>query len=97
VDDEIQKSLLTKSDSSSLDQVILLGVVSLVIGAGLTISSLAGLISSGDRYVIVIAYGPLIAGIVLVVAGIGRKKKKNLAHGPDVLNRNFRLRDKRGQ
>jgi hypothetical protein len=97
VDDEIQKSLLTKSNSSSLDQVILLGTVLLAIGAGLTLGSLAGLISSGSRYLIVIAYGPLIAGPVLIVMGLRRKKKKNLNSGSAALNRNFRLRDKRGQ
>ena len=96
VDDEIQKSLLTKSNSASLDQVIVIGVVLSVIGAGLTLGSFAGLFSSGDRYIVVFAYGSLIAGLVLIVMGLRRKKKKNLSEGSDSLNRNFRLRDKRG-
>jgi hypothetical protein len=94
VDDEIQKPLLTKSNSSSLDQVILFGIVLLIIGAGLTLGSLSGLISSGDKYLIVIAYGPFIGGLVLIVTGLRRKKKRNLNQGSDALNRNFRLRDK---
>jgi hypothetical protein len=94
VDDEIQKSLLAKSASSSLDQVILLGVVLFVIGAVLTISSFAGFFSLGNIYMAIITYGSLIGGLVLLVSGLRRKKKKNLAKGTGTLNRSFRLRDK---
>lgn len=95
VDDEIQKSLLTKSNSSSVDQVIVLGVVLLVIGVVLTIGSLAGIFSLDNSYTAIIAYGTLVAGPVLIVGGMRRKKKKNLAQGTDAPNRSFRLRDKR--
>jgi hypothetical protein len=94
VDDEIQKSLLTKSTTSSLGQVILLGVVLLVIGAVLTIGSFAGLFSLGNSYMAIITYGTLIGGLVLLVGGIRRKKKKNLTQGSDTLNRSFRLRNR---
>jgi hypothetical protein len=96
-DDEIQKSLLIKSNSSSVDQVILLGVVLLVIGAVLTIGSFAGLFSLGNSYMVIIAYCTLIGGLVLIVGGLRRKRKKNLTQGSDAPNRSFRLRDKRGQ
>jgi hypothetical protein len=94
VDDEIQKSLLTKSGSSSVDQVILIGVVLLVIGAVLTIGSFAGLFSLANSYLVIITYGSLIGGLVLIVGGMWRKKKKNLSQGSDALNRSFRLRNK---
>ena len=97
VDDEIQKSLLTKSNSSSADQVIWLGIVLLGIGAVLTIGSFAGLFSLGNGYAVIIAYCTLIGGLVVIVGGLRRKKKKNLTQGSDTPNRNFRLRDKRGQ
>ena len=97
VDDEIQKSLLTKSTTSSVGQVILLGVVLLVIGAVLAIGSFAGLFSLSNSYMVIITYGTLIGGLVLLVGGLRRKKKKNLAQGTDTLNRSFRLRDKRRQ
>lgn len=94
VDDEIQKSLLTKYTASSADQVIRIGIVLLVIGAALTIASLVGLISPSNNYMIVMAYGPLVGGLVLIIAGIRKKKKKNLGSGSDALKRTFRLRDK---
>src|SRR5688572_11198789 len=94
VDDEIQQALLTKSTSSSADQVIRIGVILLVIGAVLTIGSFAGLFSLQKSYLSIFAYGSLIAGLVLIVGGLRRKKKKNLSHGSDALNRSFRLRDK---
>jgi len=94
VDDEIQKSLLAKSASLSVDQVILLGVVLFVIGVILTISSFAGFFSLGNSYMVIITYGSLIAGLVLIVGGIRRKKKKNPAQGTDTLKRRFQLRNK---
>ena len=94
VDDEIQKSLLTKSASSSVDQVILFGVLLFVTGAVLTISSFAGFFSLGNSYMVIITYGSLIGGLVLIVGGMRRKKKKNLTKGTDTLNRSFRLRKK---
>ena len=94
VDDEIQKSLLTKSASTSVDQAISLGVVLFVIGAILTISSFAGLFSLGNSYMAIITYGSLIGGLVLIVGGMRRKKKKNLTPDSDTLNRRFRLRDR---
>jgi len=96
VDDEIQQALVTKSTSSSVDQVIRIGVILLVIGAVLTIGSFAGLFSLQQSYLVIFAYGPLIAGLVLIVGGV-RRKKKNLTQGSDTLNRNFRLRGKPGR
>ena len=96
VDDEIQQALLAKSNSSSADQVIRIGVILLVIGAVLTIGSVVGLFSLGNSYLAIFAYGTLIAGVALIVGGLRRKKKKNLSQGSDALNRSFRLRDKRG-
>ena len=96
VDDEIQQALVTKSTSSSVDQVIRIGVILLVIGAVLTIGSFAGLFSLQQSYLVIFAYGPLIAGLVLIVGGV-RRKKKNLTQGSDTLNRNFRLRSKPGR
>ncbi|HEY5917729.1 MAG TPA: hypothetical protein VIU13_10025 [Chryseolinea sp.] len=93
VDDEIQQALVTKSTSSSVDQVIRIGVILLVVGAVLTIGSFAGLFSLQQSYLVIFAYGPLIAGLVLIVGGV-RRKKKNLTQGSDTLNRNFRLRSK---
>ena len=94
VDDEIQKSLLTKSASTSVDQAISLGVVLFVIGAILAISSFAGLFSLRNSYMAIITYGSLIGGLVLIVGGMRRKKKKNLTPDSDTLNRRFRLRDR---
>jgi hypothetical protein len=93
VDDEIQKTLLANSTSSSADQVIRIGIILLVIGAVFTIGSVAGFFSLGNSYLAIFAYGTLIAGLFLIVGGV-KRKKKNLNQGSDPINRSFRLRDK---
>ena len=97
VDDEVQAALLAKGTASSLDRVIHFGIVLVMMGSIVTLGSLAGLYSSGASYMVVIAYGPIVAGVVMIVAGIRRKKNKNMGSGSETLNRTFRVRDKRGR
>ena len=95
VDDAVQAEVVAKSTASSLDRVIHFGIVFVAIGSMVTLGSLVGLYSSGASYMAVIAYGPIVAGLVMIVAGIRRKRNKNTGSGSETLNRTFRVRDRR--
>ena len=58
-----------------INESIWIGLVLIVLGVVFTIGSLTGFITGG--HAIVLMYGPLIAGIVLVVRGT--RKRKNIA------------------
>lgn len=92
VDDEVQAALVTQSKSSSVDGVIRLGIMLIVIGGVVAIGSVAGLFSTANS-VLVFAYGPIVAGVVLLVSGMRRKKR--ILSGTDTSHRTFRVREKR--
>ena len=95
VDEEVQAEVVAKSTASSLDRIIHFGIVLVAIGSMVTLGSLVGLYSSGASYMAVIAYGPIVAGLVMIVAGIRRKRNKSTGSGSETLNRTFRVRDRR--
>jgi len=92
VDDEIQAALLTQSTTSSLEKVIRFGIILIVFGVIVTLGSFAGFLSVGNGYMAVFGYGPIVAGLVMIVVGI--RRKKNMAPGSETLKRTFRVRDK---
>ncbi len=95
VDDEIQKSLLTKSNSSSVNQVIL--------HRSRTFGYWCG--TYNRLFCRAVFFGQQLHGYFCLRlpyrrarpdrGGMRRKKKKNLTQGTDALNRRFQLRDKR--
>jgi len=90
VDDEIQAALLTQSTTSSLEKVIRFGIILIVVGVIVTLGSFAGFFSLGNGYMAVFGYGPIVAGLVMIVVGI--RRKKNVGSGSET--RTFRVRDK---
>jgi len=95
IDNLVQADLLTRNNRSILDQMILLGVITTLIGFVLTIGSFAGLFSSTSAYVIVIAYGPLFGGLAIIFAGLRRKRRKNLvdAKPKKILKRTWQMKN----
>ena len=93
VDDEVQAALVRQSTASSLDNAIRFGIALIVIGVIVVLGSLTRFFSASNNYMVVFAYGPIVAGLVLVVMGIRRKKNKGSA--PSHLNRTFRVRDRK--
>jgi hypothetical protein len=79
VDDEVQGRLLGQSKKSGFNQMIFVGLFLALIGLILTIGSLVGFLSKGIDMAI-FAYGPLFAGLVILFAGIRRKKRKNISN-----------------
>lgn len=92
IDDEVQKAMLKGSESSYVERLIPLGIVLIVIGAVMALGSLAGFFSLSSQLSVIVTYGSLVAGIVLVVAGIRRKRTKDPNADSKTLNRSFRLR-----
>jgi hypothetical protein len=78
VDDQLQSQILSRSNGGSFNSLILIGIVVAAIGLIFTIASLAGLFSSGSSYVVVIAYGPIFAGLAMIFVGWRRRTRKNV-------------------
>lgn len=74
VDEELQNQVL--SGSSSYNQLVVVGIAVTLVGIVITVASYTGLFSSTSSYVIVIAYGPVLAGIAMIFAGLRRGKRK---------------------
>lgn len=73
VDNEIQKRVLTKSSDSGFLQLIYIGAVLAIFGAGFTIASYLGLINTGNGFLLV--YGPFFGGISILLAGLAGRRK----------------------
>jgi hypothetical protein len=78
VDDELQSQLLSRSNVGSFNNLIVIGIVVAAIGLIFTIASLAGLFASGSSFVVIIAYGPILAGLAMIFAGWRRRSGKNV-------------------
>jgi len=74
VDNEIQRKALIKSKNESGQSLFLLGLVLCVLGLVTTIGTYTGLIDLGNYYVI--AFGPILGGLGLVVKGRVEMKRK---------------------
>ena len=92
VDDEVQAALVAKSAATSPERVIQIGTALAVIGGAIILGVATGLFSTDSQFLSAFAYGSLVAGIVMIVAGIRRKNNKNTGSGPATLKRTFRVR-----
>ena len=77
VDSEVQSRMLTQTKRSGIDQMIFVGVFLTLFGLVITVGSFTGLFTPGIG-IIIIAYGPLLGGLVILFAGIRRKNRKNI-------------------
>lgn len=75
VDDELQNQVL--SGSRSNNQLVVVGIAVTLVGIVITVASYAGFFASTSSYVVVIAYGPVLAGIAMIFAGLRRGKRKD--------------------
>lgn len=94
VDDEVQAALVSKSTATSPQSVIRIGILLVVIGGAVILGSLAGFFSIGSQYFSVMAYAPIIAGLVMIFVAIRRKNKDNTGSGSEPSNRKFQIRDR---
>jgi hypothetical protein len=74
VDDELQNRLLNKNQSDSTTNFIRIGIILMVIGVVITVASLARVIDTGGKFVL--AYGPFIGGLSIILVGLIKRKKK---------------------
>jgi hypothetical protein len=79
VDTEVQSKLLLQNKRSGFDQMIFIGLFLTLFGLVITIGSFAGLFTPGIG-IIIIAYGPLFGGPIILFAGIRRKNRKNISN-----------------
>ncbi len=73
VDNELQTRALAGLGKDYSRQVMVTGAILTVLGAGLTIGTYLGWISSGNT--VVIAYGPFLVGIATIISGFYMKSK----------------------
>ncbi|OOG77869.1 hypothetical protein [Algoriphagus sp. A40] len=73
VDNEIQRKLFASANYSKSMDLVKIGAVLTLIGLAITIGTFLGLIPMGNSFLI--AYGPVLAGISLMLSGWSRKEK----------------------
>lgn len=83
VDNEIQRRLFARANYSKSMDLVKIGAVLTLIGLAITIGTFLGLIPMGNSFLIV--YGPILAGISLIVSGWSKKGKNK--HQPSKFRR----------
>ncbi|HOX81479.1 MAG TPA: hypothetical protein PLJ60_05700 [Chryseolinea sp.] len=73
IDKELQNRAVTKSSNKYSNNIILFGAFLTVLGAFLTIATYLNAIGTGNSFII--AYGPFLAGISILIAGLVKKRK----------------------
>ncbi|WP_057938304.1 hypothetical protein [Algoriphagus resistens] len=73
LDNEIQRRLLQGSHRDRSKEMIGIGAVLTLCGLAITIGTFTGILNTGDS--ILIAYGPVVAGISILVGGLSLRKK----------------------
>lgn len=73
VDREIHRRLLQGSHRDKSKEMIGIGAVLTFVGASITIGTYTGILNTGDSFLIV--YGPVVAGISILVGGLSLRKK----------------------
>ena len=68
VDRDLQRMAVIDSEKAKGKQMLIGGIVIMILGIAVTISSYMGLIDLGDRFII--AYGPALGGLGLALIGI---------------------------
>lgn len=84
VDDELQNQA---TSGSSYNQLVIVGIAVTLVGVVITVASYAGFFSLTSSYVIVVAYGPVLAGIAMIFSGLRRKRKDQKKFGSRMRNR----------
>jgi len=74
LDNVLQLRAFEKSNRSNADNLIIVGVVQTVFGLVVTLGTFTGLIPSGNSFLL--AYGPILGGISILVSAYFSKKKK---------------------
>ena len=72
VDNELQKGLVNKPVSMAPTQLIIFGGIITAAGLIITIGTFTGLIDMGNSFLI--AYGPILGGISLLLSGLAKRK-----------------------
>lgn len=73
LDNQIHRGLAQKSYRDKSKEMIGIGAVLTFVGAMITIGTYTGILNTGDSFLIV--YGPVIAGISIMVGGVSLRKK----------------------
>ena len=73
VDNAHQRLSLTKAGNSKANELIWIGLVITIVGAGITMATYLGVINMGNSFLI--AYGPFFGGLGILFAGLAKKKR----------------------
>ncbi|PZX49150.1 hypothetical protein [Algoriphagus chordae] len=73
LDNQIQRQLVQTSYRDKSKEMIGIGAVLTFVGALITIGTYTGILNTGDSFLIV--YGPVVAGISILVGGLSLRKK----------------------
>jgi uncharacterized membrane protein YkgB len=74
VDEELQKQLLAKNQRDSAADIIRIGIIFMIIGVLIAITTWTGIISLGSMFFL--TYGLFIGGLSMVLVGWVKRKKK---------------------
>jgi hypothetical protein len=72
VDNELQRRITTKTTNTQSNELIWIGAAVTLVGAGITLGSYFGILDTGNS--LIIAYGPFLSGIGILLAGLARKR-----------------------
>lgn len=72
IDNQIHRSLAQNSHRDKSREMVGIGVVLTFVGAMITIGTYTGILNTGDSFLIV--YGPVVAGISIMVGGVSLRK-----------------------
>jgi hypothetical protein len=71
VDNEIQRRAVSMVENRRWNALIYVGGIITAIGAVITIGTFIGMINTGNSFII--AYGPFLGGLSILVTGLGRR------------------------
>lgn len=71
VDNEIQRRLIKSEVNKNFSALIYVGGIIAALGAFITIGSFMGILNTGNHFII--AYGPLLGGLAILVVGLARR------------------------
>ena len=75
VDNEIQRGLSKKANNLKMNELIIVGAVLTLFGAGMTIATFFGIIGAGNSFIL--AYGPFFGGVALLLSGVAKRRREN--------------------
>ena len=75
VDEELQRRLLTSHHHDQSSGFIRIGLIFMLIGAGIAIAAYTGVLNI--KSFILLTYGPLFVGLSMLLVGLFRRRSKN--------------------